>query len=113
MKHPNITMSGSNLQINGKQIAVMSNTESRDILLNTLYKALHKDEAVYLALSTLDTNGEGVRTSEIARCLNMDRSNCTKALERLLETNRIRIVGSTADIKDEKGRPSRLWKVKS
>lgn len=112
MKHPNITMSGSNLQINGKQIAVMSNKESRDILLTTLYKVLHKDEAVYLALSTLDTDGTGVRTSEVARCLNMDRSNCTKALERLLDTNRIRIVGSTSEAENEKGRPSRLWKVK-
>lgn len=112
MKHPNITMSGSNLNINGKQIAVMSNKEARDILLNTLYKALHKDEAVYLALSTLD-NGDGVRTSEVARCLGMDRSNCTKALERLLDTNRIRIIGTTAEIENEKGRPSRLWKVRS
>lgn len=113
MKHTNITMSGSNLQINGKQIAVMSNSESRDILLNTLYGVLHKDEAVYLALSTLDTNEMGVRTSEVARCLNMDRSNCTKALERLLETNRIRVAGSTWLAKDAQGRPSRLWKIAS
>jgi predicted transcriptional regulator len=104
-------MSGSNLRINGEQIAVMSNKDAREVLLNTLYKALHKDEAVYLALSTLDS-GDGVRTSEIARCLNMDRSNCTKALERLLDDKRIRIAGTTSETENEKGRPSRLWKVK-
>lgn len=110
MKHTNITLTETELRVNGKTVAVLADRESYTLLSDALYGALRKDESVYLALCTLsESRKSGVRTSEVANFLSMDRSNCTKALERLLEDGRIKVIGSTEE--GERGRPSRLWFV--
>lgn len=108
-----ITVTESEVRVGNKTVAVITGDESYETLCDALYALLRKDESVYLALHTLERTPNrtyGVRTSEVANFLSMDRSNCTKALERLLEANRVKVVGSTADGEGaELGRPSRLW----
>ena len=111
-----LTITETEVKVNGKTVAVITGDESYETLCDTLYNLLRKDESVYLALYTLSntpSRKDGVRTSEVANFLSMDRSNCTKALERLLDAGRIKVVGSTADNEGtELGRPSRLWLVR-
>ena len=107
----NLTVTATEVKIDGKTVATLTDREAYTVLTDALYQLMKKDECVYLALATLDTNGEGVRTSRIATFLSMDRSNCTKALERLLEQGRIRVNGATEWSETEQGRPSRLWQV--
>lgn len=112
----NLTVTDTEIKVNGTTVAKLidrdTNAEAYGLLLDALFQdLLRKDEAVYLALSIMGATREGVRTSEVATFLSMDRSNCTKALERLLEHDRIQVVGSTEWSEDSKGRPSRLWKI--
>lgn len=108
----NLTVTDTEIKVNGKTVATLTDREAYSTIVDALFQSLlRKDEAVYLALSIMGATREGVRTSEVATFLSMDRSNCTKALERLLEDDRIQVVGSTAWSEDNKGRPSRLWKV--
>lgn len=107
-----ITLTATEVMVNGKTVATVKNKETYLLLREALYEYLRKDESVFLALTELCETREGVRTSEVANFLSMDRSNCTKALERLLEQERIRVVGSSADDEETSaGRPSRLWAV--
>lgn len=110
----NITVTDTEVKVNGRTVATITDKDSHALLCDALYDLLRKDESVYLALHTLSntpSRSAGVRTSEVATFLSMDRSNCTKALERLLEQGRIEVVGSTEWSEDSKGRPSRLWRI--
>jgi len=108
-----ITVTETHIKVGNKTVATITGDESYETLCDALYNLLRKDESVYLALYTLSntpSRKDGVRTSEVANFLSMDRSNCTKALERLLDAGRIKVVGTTADNDEtELGRPSRLW----
>lgn len=110
-----ITVNGSVVKVGNKTVANITGDDSWETLADALLSVLRKDEAVYLAVHLLTTMYDegrdrgGVRTSDVANFLDMDRSNCAKALERLLDDGRIRIVGSTDD--KERGRPSRLWAI--
>jgi predicted transcriptional regulator len=105
-----ITLTDTAIKVNDRTVATIVNKEAYVELILALHEGLRKDESVYLALSTLCQTREGVRTSDVSNYLSMDRSNCTKALERLLEEGRVQVIGSTTP-DDAKGRPSRLWRV--
>lgn len=107
-----ITVTHKEVLVNGKTVATIADEDSWTALSLALLNSLRKDEAVFLAvhlLNEIHEKKDGVRTSEVANYLNMDRANCTKALERLLDAGRISVGGQTE--KGGAGRPSRLWKV--
>lgn len=99
----NITMTGTNLMVDGKVVATISDFPA---LRDALFDKLTRTEAVYLAVALM---GEA-RTVAVAQLLNMDKANATKRLLSLEEDGRVEVIDDCHTL-GKPGRPSRVWAV--
>ena len=99
----NITMTGTNLMVDGKVVASISNFSS---LRDALFDKLTRTEAVYLAVALM---GEA-RTVAVAELLDMDKANATKRLLSLEEEGRVEVIDDCHTL-GKPGRPSRVWAI--
>ena len=99
----NITMTGTNLMVDGKVVASISNFPS---LRDALFDKLTRTEAVYLAVALM---GEA-RTVAVAELLDMDKANATKRLLSLEEEGRVEVIDDCHTL-GKPGRPSRVWAI--
>lgn len=99
----NITMTGTNLMVDGKVVASISNFSS---LRDALFDKLTRTEAVYLAVALMGQ----ARTVTIAGLLDMDKANATKRLLSLEEEGRVEVIDDCHTL-GKPGRPSRVWAI--
>jgi predicted ArsR family transcriptional regulator len=99
----NITMTGTNLMVDGKVVASISDFSS---LRDALFDKLTRTEAVYLAVALM---GEA-RTVAVAELLDMDKANATKRLLFLEEEGRVEVIDDCHTL-GKPGRPSRVWAI--
>ena len=99
----NITMTGTNLMVDGKVVASISNFPSLRV---ALFDKLTRTEAVYLAVALM---GEA-RTVAVAELLDMDKANATKRLLSLEEEGRVEVIDDCHTL-GKPGRPSRVWAI--
>lgn len=99
----NITMTDTELLVDGKVVAVVKDFA---ILRDALLAKLTRVEATYLAVALM---GEA-RTSDIAQMLDMDKANASKRLMVLEDEGRVEITDEAHTL-GKQGRPSRVWAI--
>jgi predicted ArsR family transcriptional regulator len=100
----NITMTSTELLVDGEVVAVIKNFTAFTAIRDALLANLTRVEATYLAVSLV----KEARTSQIAEMLDMDKANTSKRLMILQDEGRVEITDE-ANTRGKQGRPSRVW----